>query len=71
MKLQINEKAKRAVLDNPELQAKICKATKSGLSTVQRWLYKPNVDRLSQKVVFDLILKETGLQIVFYAAAQH
>ena len=71
MKLKVNEEARKVVLRDIRVQSAICTATGKGHSTVLRWLYKADADKLSQKVVSDIISRETGLNIVVYAVAAH
>lgn len=71
MKLKVNEEARKVVLRDIRVQSAICTATGKGHSTVLRWLYKADADKLSQKVVSDIISRETGLNIVDYAVASH
>jgi hypothetical protein len=71
MKLKVNEEARKVVLRDIRVQSAICTATGKGHSTVLRWLYKADADKLSQKVVSDIISRETGLNIVDYAVAAH
>ncbi len=69
--IKVNEEARKVVLKDIRIQSAICTATGKGHSTVLRWLYKANAEKLSQMVVSDIIYQRTGLNIVDYAAAQH
>jgi hypothetical protein len=68
--IKVNEEARRLVLKDLKIQDAICEATGKGHSTVLRWLYKANAEKLSQMIVSDIVKQRTGLNIVDYAASQ-